>query len=91
MTPEEIVKDIVTDARYGNLHDLKAKYPELIKQYAREMCETALAERDTEIAQLKARVAELEQGVKDAITEMDRYYSLKLGVRILTDKTKPQQ
>ena len=39
MTPEEIVRDIVTDARYGNLHDLKAKYPELIKQYAREMCD----------------------------------------------------
>lgn len=54
-------------------------------------CETALVERDTEITELKTRVTELEQGVKDAIAEMDRYYSLKLGVRILTDKTKPQQ
>lgn len=54
-------------------------------------CEMALTERDTEIAELKARVKELEQGVKDAIAEMDRYYSLKLGVRILTDKTKLQQ
>ena len=41
-----------------------------------------------EVEQLKARVAELEQGVKDAIAEMDRYYSLKLGVRILKNKLK---
>ena len=87
MTPEEIIKQL----RRYNIYDAQGandKAIEAIKAYAREMCETALAERDTEIAQLKARVAELEQGVKDAIAEMDRYYSLKLGVRILKNKLK---
>ena len=61
MTPEEIIKLV---KRY-NIYDAQGandRAIEAIKAYAREMCETALAERDAEISQLKARVAELEQG-----------------------------
>lgn len=35
----------------------------------------------------EAKYKALEQAVKDAQSEMARYYSLKLGVRILAEKT----
>jgi len=59
MTPEEIIKQL---KRY-NIYDVQGandKAIEAIKAYAHEMRETALAKRDAEIAQLKARVKELE-------------------------------